>query len=417
MNQMKTQRGNLWRLGAVCLLLSGAIPAIAQRLTWLGTGNQPISRAQDVADNGTVVGYLEGTTGFSPYTAFVWTRERGLEPIGGSSATTASIARTISQDGTTVLLQTGRYLQQQLPYLWRRNTGAQLVNFPPGVPWALGAQMSRDGSTVVGMLQTPRGTWRAFRWKNGVAQLLDTTNQNDWSGWAACVSADGEIVAGNAQRANSGEVYLFRWTADNGWEDLGNIPLGGWIIPYAMSADGETTVGAVDTPNFGRQPFYWKRETGIQLIPTPPGAQGAAYSVSSDGTVIVGAVFLSDSSAFAFLWTEAAGLQNLNQQYASLLEDGSTLLTCDAISPNGRYLAGAGYNASTGRYEAYLLDTQAPPPPQGDVDGDGCVNDADLLTVLFNYGDFGTGDVNRDGIVDDADLMIVLLNFGNGCSD
>jgi hypothetical protein len=54
--------------------------------------------------------------------------------------------------------------------------------------------------------------------------------------------------------------------------------------------------------------------------------------------------------------------------------------------------------------------------PEGDVNGDGCVDDADLLIVLFNFGNAGgQGDVNRDNIVDDADLLIVLFNFGAGC--
>jgi hypothetical protein len=53
---------------------------------------------------------------------------------------------------------------------------------------------------------------------------------------------------------------------------------------------------------------------------------------------------------------------------------------------------------------------------QGDVNGDGCVDDADLLIVLFNFGNTGgQGDVNGDNIVDDADLLIVLFNFGAGC--
>ena len=52
----------------------------------------------------------------------------------------------------------------------------------------------------------------------------------------------------------------------------------------------------------------------------------------------------------------------------------------------------------------------------GDVNGDGCVDDADLLIVLFNFGNAGgQGDVNNDNIVDDADLLIVLFNFGSGC--
>ncbi len=53
--------------------------------------------------------------------------------------------------------------------------------------------------------------------------------------------------------------------------------------------------------------------------------------------------------------------------------------------------------------------------PAGDVDGNGCVDDADLLIVLFNFGGSGQGDVNLDGVVDDADLLIVLFNFGAGC--
>jgi hypothetical protein len=58
------------------------------------------------------------------------------------------------------------------------------------------------------------------------------------------------------------------------------------------------------------------------------------------------------------------------------------------------------------------------PPPSGDVNGDGCVDDADLLAVLFAFGQTGSGlpeDVNGDGVVDDADLLTVLFAFGQGC--
>ena len=53
----------------------------------------------------------------------------------------------------------------------------------------------------------------------------------------------------------------------------------------------------------------------------------------------------------------------------------------------------------------------------GDVDGSSCVDDADLLAVLFNFGATGLNpaDVNCDSQVDDADLLIVLFNFGSGC--
>jgi hypothetical protein len=57
--------------------------------------------------------------------------------------------------------------------------------------------------------------------------------------------------------------------------------------------------------------------------------------------------------------------------------------------------------------------------PRGDVDGNGCVDDADLLEVLFSFGASADpctrADVNQDSVVDDADLLEVLFNFGAGC--
>jgi hypothetical protein len=53
-----------------------------------------------------------------------------------------------------------------------------------------------------------------------------------------------------------------------------------------------------------------------------------------------------------------------------------------------------------------------------DVNGDGCVDDADLLAVLFAFGQTGSGlaeDINCDQVVDDADLLSVLFAFGSGC--
>jgi hypothetical protein len=54
---------------------------------------------------------------------------------------------------------------------------------------------------------------------------------------------------------------------------------------------------------------------------------------------------------------------------------------------------------------------------EGDVNCDGCVDDADLLTVLFEFGSTAItpADVNSDRVVDDADLLTVLFNFGSGC--
>jgi hypothetical protein len=52
----------------------------------------------------------------------------------------------------------------------------------------------------------------------------------------------------------------------------------------------------------------------------------------------------------------------------------------------------------------------------GDANGDDCINDTDLLQVLFAFGsDDPSADLTLDGTVNDADLLLVLFNFGVGC--
>jgi len=94
------------------------------------------------------------------------------------------------------------------------------------------------------------------------------------------------------------------------------------------------------------------------------------------------------------------------------------------FDPNtGQYTAAqSGSNYSTRgtlRYDLIeILGEEASSGPEGDVNGDGCVDDADLLAVLFAFGNTGSNlpeDVTRDGTVDDADLLVVLFNFGAGC--
>jgi hypothetical protein len=66
---------------------------------------------------------------------------------------------------------------------------------------------------------------------------------------------------------------------------------------------------------------------------------------------------------------------------------------------------------------AYALNTEQP-LLRADIDRNGCVDDADLLRVLFDFGRAGAllpPDVNGDGTVDDADLLEVLFQFGAGC--
>jgi hypothetical protein len=55
---------------------------------------------------------------------------------------------------------------------------------------------------------------------------------------------------------------------------------------------------------------------------------------------------------------------------------------------------------------------------EGDLTGDGCVDDLDLAQVIFALGSSDPGsDVNADGLVNREDLRQVIGNFGLGCEE
>ncbi|GIV08316.1 MAG: hypothetical protein KatS3mg019_0407 [Fimbriimonadales bacterium] len=80
-----------------------------------------------------------------------------------------------------------------------------------------------------------------------------------------------------------------------------------------------------------------------------------------------------------------------------------------------RVLPATGYLMAA-TYGRGIWRLQLPLTHAGDANGDGCVDDSDLLIVLIHFGSSNPqADLNRDGIVNDSDLLQVLFNFGSGC--
>jgi len=108
-------------------------------------------------------------------------------------------------------------------------------------------------------------------------------------------------------------------------------------------------------------------------------------------------------------WREMPDESNIDEHTSTLLQISEFAERAQmGVSPDGRRFYMAYESQGIGAWRL---------PIRADVNGDGCVDDADLLTVLFNFGATGqnAADVNRDGTVDDADLLEVLFNFGQGC--
>lgn len=85
-----------------------------------------------------------------------------------------------------------------------------------------------------------------------------------------------------------------------------------------------------------------------------------------------------------------------------------------SLDPRGRFLTLAGRLwTDMGDYDGFVVHHRLTSP---DVDGNGCVDEADLLAVLLNFGGSNSApDLNGDSVVDDADLLTVLFSFGEGC--
>jgi probable HAF family extracellular repeat protein len=272
-----------------------------------------------------------------------------------------SYANAVSADGSVVVGSVfyegydpfGEYYFYERAFRWTASGGMQDLGTLGGT-WSWANAVSADGAVVVGAAENVAGQFRAFRWTaSGGMQDLGTLGGGDSD--ARGVSADGAVVVGGARNA-AGQWRAFRWTASGGMQDLGTLG-GGDSDARGVSADGAVVVGWSYNTAWHQRAFRWTASGGMQDLGTLGGDGSWAWGVSADGAVVVGAALNAAGRWRAFRWTASGGMEDLNTTYASLLTNGSRLEWAYAISPDGRYIVGRGYNATTNRTEAFLLDT------------------------------------------------------------
>jgi len=231
----------------------------------------------------------------------------------------------------------------------------QFGTFGGEVSWAYAA--SFDGSVVVGSAETITGFNRAFRWTQDSGMQSLGTLPGAIRSVARGVSLAGNVVVGWSGYSNQIH-HAFRW--ENGqMTDIHN-PAFGQSEALGVSGDGNVVVGAWGPVSFvPARAFRWSDSMGMVDLGTLGGEWSEAWSANLDGSIVVGWAERSQGNWGAFRWTESAGLEDLNVVYAELLSPGSVLREAFAVSSDGRYIAGRGYNAVSGHDEAFLLDTQA----------------------------------------------------------
>jgi len=393
-----------------------SVPAFAQTLTWVGTLGGTTSIAYGVSLNGTVVG--ASLTAQGRWHAFLWDSYNSIQDLGILPGGSQSRALAISADGRVVVGVATNGASQDRAFCWTSAVGMFEIGTLGGAR-SSATGVSWDGTYIVGWAHDASSVTRAFRWTQA-GGMQDIGTLGGTTAMAYGVSRDGTVVVG-VSNLPQGWQRAFAWYESTGMQNLHT--LGGTRSgARGVSAGGDVVVGGSYNDSLGvTRAFRWTHNTGITQLPILPGFLGSeAVAASCDGSIIVGRAYNPDSEPAAVCWVEGIGVQNLNVAYANLLSLGSYLYEATGISPDGRYIVGVGFNAQTNRSEGFLLDTGPTcVPHNGDVNRDGCVDDSDLLTVLFAFGAVSCqpngADTNCDGIVDDTDLLTVIFHFGEGC--
>jgi probable HAF family extracellular repeat protein len=404
----------LWSLHA--LLLMGLCSVAQGQARFYGLGflhGDTASTANAVSDSALVVGY-------GNQWAFVWRPATGMRALEFPNAQ-ATIAYAVSADGVVA----GQAIIGLYGYAcYWDEAGAYRIHSRP----SMATGVSHDGRTIAGWAEN-RATGRVvpFVFNRVERQLAFLPEPAGSAGtcFIYCVSGDGRVLGGMSMMRNPyfndprfGGAFTARghvWI--DGVPSVRALPSGGFGSQVnGLSYDGTYAVGSAQTePVFASpsQAVLWEGANPT-LLGTLGGAESNALSTDRLGRQVVGSSRTADGNTRAFYWTRTVGMVSLQDHFAGLIPAGWTLTSASGISPNGRYIVGIGQNPQ-GATEAWLLDTGRNCYSGGDVDGNGCVDDADLLEVLLGFGRVGVADVNCDGIVNDADLLEVLFNFGNGC--
>jgi hypothetical protein len=188
--------------------------------------------------------------------------------------------------------------------------------------------------------------------------------------------------------------------------------------PYPRVADSMELIGI---PAFMQ---YGSCNAGISFAPTP---YPANIDIDFDGTIDARIKGVSSPSN---LWDNNGELYFQVESVSSVSVQEVRVLNAEAREQY-RQAGGGTIRCCAGLQSGYIVvrlnDTDVKTyfssqqfiwRTPGDVNGDGCVDDADLLAVLFAFGcstGCGVEDINGDGVVDDADLLEVLFHFGSGC--
>jgi probable HAF family extracellular repeat protein len=306
------------------------------------------------ADGLVVVGASRNSSGNEE--AFRWTAQTGMIGLGTLPGQTNSVASGISADGT-IIVGGGSFRA----FRWTESGGMTELSFQPGTG-AFAATVSADGAVAAGNVRSAGGAYQqASRWVPAL-ELLGDLPGDDFISAAYGISGDGSVVVGVGTTDQS--LYeAFRWEGGV-MTGLGHLT-GDNSAAFDVSADGSVVVGRTSTFN-GYEAFRWTAESGMVGLGdlTFPGGSplSEAFAVSGDGRVIVGVSREEHAGDTSFIWDAVHGMRNLRDVLRSAgvdLSDWRDLHAHD-VSYDGHTIVGWGLHADGLTGEAWLATIPEP---------------------------------------------------------
>lgn len=305
----------------------------------------------DISENGefVVITSFDGS-------GLLWSKEFGLKAITGEDQTVQAVA----EDGTVGGTNNNPEYNTQMSGFWHYQTEQWLflplnpdAGQPTGSDYNSCWGMSADGSIMVGMQYFPGGLYKAFK-----------------------------------------------WTATDGYEDIGALAPGG-NRPNGISNDGSVVYGWADLPAASRSPVIWVDDQMLQIAPEE---DGEAFGASSTGEYVVG-----NAGESGFIWSQQTGAvffeNTINDGMISpvaVMDDGTVLgFTAEgwppfpdmrrafARLPDGEMVTFNDYALSRGMAEAsdWLFYSINGVTPDGNkFIGAGINPEGDYVTFLIDFG-------------------------------
>jgi Tol biopolymer transport system component len=262
------------------------------------------------------------------------------------------------------------------------------------------------------------------------------------------ISDDGQWIAFGSPASNyvmgdtngTDDIFLYnRATFQFRRITQGGVQLNGASYQVSISGDGRYVAFASQATNIDSRDtdslpdiYVWDRQTGVITLASvnsfgrKANLGGRRPSISHDGRLVA---FESDATNLMpldgtpdtdiFVYNTQAGWVYPVSVRGCIPGESPSFVP--VISGDGRMAAFQTTATNLSDLpigaNAYVVIQRVLCTPPGDVNRDGVVDDADLLQVLFDFGqESSCADVTMDGIVDDADLLVVLFNFGLQCS-